>query len=162
MPPADSGVNEPVSIVVGSGLAEISAALETAGALRSPVLFKLIVKLRGAGGQLQAGDYLFERSLSPWSLASRLIDGVYSANPVKVTVPEGLNMREIAGMLERRLPRFNTERFLQIAEASEGELWPDTYFFSPLTDEVWVAKTMRENFARQIEPLLAEVKSSGR
>ncbi len=160
--PADSGASEPISIAPGSGLGEISVALESAGALHSSALFKLVVKLRGASSRLQAGDYIFERPLSPWSLASRLMDGIYSANPVKVTVPEGLNMREVANVLERNLPRFSTERFLRIAEASEGELMPDTYFFSPLIDEVWAAKMMQDNFARQIEPLAPEIQASGR
>lgn len=162
VPPNNLRVNEPVVITPGSDLEEISSVLEGVGALKSPTLFKLLVKLRGVGGELRAGDYVFEKPLSPWMLISRLVDGVYSANPVKVTVPEGLNMREVARVLEKNLPRFSAERFLRVAEASEGELMPDTYFFSPLTDEVWAAKMMRDNFARQIAPLGAEIQVSGR
>src|SRR3989344_4320925 len=126
---------ETIIIEPGKNSSDISQILKEAGVLKSATIFRLIVKVRNLSGSLQAGDYVFEKPLSPWALASRLGEGVYSVNPLKVTVAEGLNMREIASLLEDQLPDFDIERFLSIAEANEGELMPDTYFISRFAKE---------------------------
>lgn len=160
--PANLSTVAVVEVEPGVSSTGISHILKEAKVLKSAFFFQLIVKARGLSGSLKAGEYVFEKSLSPWALVDRLAEGVYSVNPLKVTVPEGLNMREIAALLENQLPDFDVERFLSIAEASEGEFMPATYFVSPFINEAKVAALMRDNFAKQIEPLLAEIQASGR
>ncbi len=160
--PTNLPATEPVVIEAGKNSSDISHLLKEAGIIKSATIFRLIVKVRGLSGSLRAGDYVFEKPLSPWSLASRLAGGVYSVAMLKVTVPEGLNIREMASLLENQLPDFDMERFLSIAEASEGQFMPDTYFLSPFTTAPKVAALMRENFTKRIEPFLVEIESSGR
>jgi len=84
------------------------------------------------------------------------------APPIKVTIPEGFNTKEMSDIFSLKLPKFNKERFLSLAEDKEGYLFPDTYFFAAFNDEKDIIRIMQENFARKIIPFLLEIKTSGR
>ncbi|MEA1929410.1 MAG: endolytic transglycosylase MltG [Patescibacteria group bacterium] len=161
--PKSFPTNEIVLVNGGGTLKDISESLYQADAIRSRTFFELSVRLGGKSEDLKAGDYIFEEPLWIWTVVRRVEDGLYSINPAKVTIPEGLNLEETAELLARHLPRFDVDQFLLLAETDEGYLLPDTYFFSALVGEASVYEAMVSNFNQQVaEPLAEEVVSSGR
>lgn len=145
----------------GATLSEIADDLKTSDYIKSRAFFKAIVSLVfRSGNSAVAGDYVFERKLNVFSLARRIATGNHHLDPVRVTLQEGLNKFEVADILVRAMPSFNREKFLTIA--SEGYLFPDTYFFMPNSRPERVVEIMTENFERKLAPYVSEIEESGR
>lgn len=67
----------------------------------------------------------------------------FSLLQVKVTIPEGYTVKDIAEKFNR-FNNFDKENFLKIAK--EGYLFPDTYFLTGKETEENIIKKMEENF----------------
>jgi UPF0755 protein len=154
-------VNTLFTIEDGMTLDEVAHSLKSEGYIRSDVTLKLIVKaiFKNENG-VTAGDYSFERPLSVVGVAKRILAGDFHLDPVRVTVPEGLNKYETADLLVKRLPHLNKEEF--IAVASEGYLFPDTYFFPPNITPEKIVEVMRGNFDRRVATLEDKIAKFGR
>lgn len=149
------------TIEEGSTLTSITSELKEKNYIRSEFLFKVIVRgIYSGGNNAVAGEYNFDKPISAFSMARRIISGDFDLTPVRVTVPEGLNKFELAELLKTRLPQFDTETF--IALAPEGYLFPDTYFFPPNVKAEKVIKTMRDNFDEKIASIEESIEKSGR
>jgi len=145
------------SVVVreGDGVAEIARRLETAGVVRSALLLRARSRLTGRDRTIQPGAYHFETAIDMGTLLERLAAGV---EPVEVTIPEGLTVREIADLLAAR-GLGGAESFLCLASDPdfllaagvpgpqlEGYLFPDTYRFVPQVDASEILGTMVRRF----------------
>lgn len=82
-----------------------------------------------------------------WYLVRRPVQRF--AETVRVTIPEGYNVRQIGVLLESA-GLFNSEDFLKLAEGEEGYLFPDTYEFYKSTTPDNVIKKMKENFSGKV------------
>ncbi len=74
--------------------------------------------------------------------------------PVKlarVTIPEGFNVRQIAGRLEEA-GLFPAGDFAKLAQSEEGFLFPDTYEFYGHAGPEEVVLKMKENFLKKVGP----------
>lgn len=126
-----------VTLPRGSGLGEIARRLAESGVVHDQYLFRLAVYRRADDRSLKAGEYRFDKPLSPYEVLDRLVRGdVYVR---RVTFPEGLTIGDMAGVFEAA--GFGpAELFLKAArnvslvaawdrEARdlEGYLFPDTY-----------------------------------
>ncbi len=80
---------------------------------------------------------------------------------VRVTVPEGFNVRQIARRLEEA-GLFPAEDFIKLAQQEEGFLFPDTYEFYGHALPRDVILKMKENFDRKLSPYLPEAEREGR
>lgn len=125
-----------VDIPRGAGTLEISARLQSAGVLRAEWPFWLI-RLSRSRGTLKAGEYRFDRPLSPLQVYQKIASGdvfYYS-----LTIPEGYDMFQIAEAVART-GIMNQQQFLEAArhgervaafapgaKTLEGFLFPDTY-----------------------------------
>lgn len=161
-PPADFSVGTVYSVKSGLGLLPISKDLEAKGFVRSAAAFQFFVILFAGDKGVIAGDYLFNRPLSTYSLAQRMVLGRYSISAVKVTIPEGFDNLEIAGLLEEKLTDFEKDKFIELAKNEQGYLFPDTYFFFPTTSPENAIKIMRDNFNKKTAELLSEIEGSGK
>ena len=125
-----------VDIRRGADTLEISSQLEQAGVLRSEWPF-LVLRFVRPRSVLKAGEYFFNRPLSPLEVYRKIAAGdvfYYS-----LTVPEGYSMFEIADAVARTgvltAQQFLTEArrgervagFAAGAQTLEGFLFPDTY-----------------------------------
>ncbi len=145
----------------GSTLDQIAQSLKNAGYIRSPFVLKVIVKgLFNKDNHAVAGDYSFDQKLSTFQIARRILAGDFRLEPIRVTVPEGLNKYEMADLLSEYLPNFDKKKF--VAVATEGYLFPDTYFFTPNTTPEKIVTIMRDNFNRRIAPHLEDIAKFGR
>ncbi|TSC60995.1 MAG: UPF0755 protein, partial [Parcubacteria group bacterium Gr01-1014_107] len=86
----------------------------------------------------------------------------FDLSPRKITIQEGLNVFEIAELLQNHLPKFDKQKFLNLAEDKEGYLFPDTYFFAPNVKAETVIETMENNFKKKISELRLILEDSGR
>ncbi len=160
--PSDFSENTMVRIEAGSTLSEVAQDLADQAVIRRPVVFMVLSKLIGNQAGVIAGDYYFSRPPNVVTVANRLVKGKFDIDAIKVTFPEGLTVNDMAVLLDDKLPSFDRQRFVSLAEEKEGFLFPDTYFFSPFSSEADVIKEMRQNFDRQVSDLYPHIATTGR
>lgn len=132
-----------VDIPVGTGSIAIATKLQDAGVIRSRWAFGAL-RLFGAGRKgrtLKAGEYRFSGAATVEEVRARLERG--DVFTVEVVVPEGYNLFDVAGAVERAglapaaafmaagtQERGLVRRWSPEAKSVEGYLFPDTYRFS--------------------------------
>ena len=134
-----AGAEVIVNIPQGASASQVAALLGNAGLIRSPAMFRWVVRLRGSAGRLQAGEYRFAEPAGPLAVHGRLVRGGVLLH--RITLPEGLRMEEIfdllvdAGLGDReKLREAAVDPGLRELSGSgapdlEGYLYPDTYQF---------------------------------
>jgi UPF0755 protein len=157
-PPVHFPTGELVTVPAGASLDSISQTLYEDGVVRSPLAFKLIVIALGHENSVYAGDYEFTEPESIFSIAHALSVGAFGLVPIRIRIPEGATMKQMAPILSGELSRFDAPNFLAQTSTDEGYLFPDTYFFLPNATESTVIEAMRQDFTLQlasIEPVIA-------
>lgn len=160
--PGDFARGTIATVENGMTLREVADALEKENVIRSPLLFKGAVVLMNGNGTVLSGDYFFNSRPTFLSVAWRVARGVFGLAPVKVTIPEGANVFEVAWLAAKKLDKFDAKEFIRIAQKDEGYLFPDTYHFLPNAEAAEVYRTMRDNFDKKIKPLETAIKDSGK
>jgi UPF0755 protein len=151
IPPANYPVDTLYTVSSGTGLTAVSGDLHTRNIIRSPFYFKVFSVLFGGTKGVIAGDYVLADKEDVITLAHRLARGDFNLEPVRLTIPEGLNVMEIGKLVEQKFMRISAEDFVSVARASEGYLFPDTYLFLPNAQAEDIVKVMRENFDEKIK-----------
>ncbi|MCX6703170.1 MAG: endolytic transglycosylase MltG [Candidatus Zambryskibacteria bacterium] len=160
--PTDFPVDTIVSVNRGESLEEITQKFASLRLIRSPFAFRSLVILLGGEKKVTAGDYLMTNKESPLTLAWRIIEGRLGMEPIKVTIPEGLNVSEISGILGKKLALFDAELFLREAKDKEGYLFPDTYFLPPTAKPVDVILKMQKNFDEKMRSVETDIEKFGK
>lgn len=114
-----------VIIPAGSSTRSIAERLNAASILRYPSLFFIFSKIFGQGKKLKAGEYRFTAAITPYEIFDMLAYGRTIIH--RFTVPEGTSTAQIVAML------INEQALLGDITpdtVKEGELLPETYFFS--------------------------------
>lgn len=146
-----------VEIKSGSSLREISERLKDIGLIKSRTVLNTIVILGGGDDNVVSGDYLFDKPPSIFEVAERITTGDFGIEVKEVRFPEGVTNEEIALIMESRFPYFDKSAFMQLAEDSEGLLFPDTYNFLETVKAFEVYNVLKNNFEKkfaEIKPLL--------
>lgn len=154
--------NSLVSIEQGAHLDEVARTFEDRGIVTSELWLKFFVLLRGGERNVIAGDYYFPRKVGSFELSRMITHGEFGLSQIRVVIFEGLNSREIAETLAAQMPRFDKNKFIEAAKGYEGFLFPDTYFLLPNQSPENIVLQMRENFARQVQPLIDDLEKFGR
>ncbi len=144
----------------GDSVSFVAEELYEKRIIRSPYFFKGMVVLLGRGKGVKAGDYIFTKSENVYEVTKRLITADYGFEPIKITIPEGSSIFQIASIFDKNLANFDSTAFL--AQAKEGYIFPDTYSFLPNADEKEVLSVMQENFNTKIKTLSEEIKKFGK
>jgi UPF0755 protein len=131
------GAEQFVTIRQGASSVQIGRDLADAQVVSDPRLFRVALWWTGKGRSLKAGEYRFDRALSPLDIVDVLARGeVYTQ---KLTIPEGLTIEEMAKLYEAhgfgRARDFvdatrDVERIRDLdpdATDLEGYLFPETY-----------------------------------
>lgn len=170
MPMSSTADARPVVVNVspGMGAGAIADMLEQEGIIRSSLHFRLFNRIYGADTKLQAGNYLLSTDLSLPDIVRHMQHG--QVEPVVVTIPEGMHLRQIADLLASK-ELVDRERFLRVAQdetlvygngspiskpvaSLEGYLFPDTYNFVPSMSEEQIVRVMVDRFIQVALPLL--------
>lgn len=150
-----------VNVPEGSSLRALSRALKDQRVIRSRAAFEAFVIAYGGERHLLPGDYQYPRTLPVFLVARSVARGTDRLPPVKLTIPEGFTREDIATLAAAKLPKFSAANFLSKTKDLEGYLFPDTYFFFSNDTEDGVIQYLRDNFARKIAPLAADIAASG-
>jgi UPF0755 protein len=166
------GAEQFVDIAPGTGSRAIGRALVDAGVVRDEWTFRLAVFLTGTQRQLKAGEYRFAAPFSAKDVARKLARGEIFLRPV--TFPEGLSLREMAGIYESR-GLGTQDAFLAAARDTtavkaldpaardlEGYLFPDTYNVPRKMKATALVREMVQAFLRAYDgPIRQDAEARG-
>ena len=155
--PKDFPVNKLIYIERGLSLNSIASVLAKNNTIHDAFIFSAFVLATGGDTSLKAGTYVFSEKKGLFSLITALREGDFGKGEIKITFPEGYSNKEIARRLNDSLPNINEAFFLESANAFEGELFPDTYFFNPEMTVDDIITTMHENFLTKTNDLFENV-----
>lgn len=149
----------------GDSLQTVSRQLEKLGLVSSPRKFSLIVRIRGLGNRIQAGEYEFQTGETPLGIIEQLING--RVKTYQITIPEGFTMREIGDLLadtceENEFNQLIVDlKFIQKwgikAPNCEGYLFPSTYHYTRNTRCRQLLSLMLKTFTGQYQMISDEV-----
>ena len=141
-----SGSSEPVTVEIPEGASadEVGALLADEDVIRSALAFRVMAGIRGVGDDIRAGTYHLRTNMTLDEALAVITAGPPPPKEVEVTIPEGLEVIEIADTVEDSLPTVDAGRFERLAESGEfalppylpegtrtveGFLFPETYGF---------------------------------
>lgn len=153
--PMDLEDSTPINVEVpmGTTINGIAAILYEKGLIRNTGVFKLLVDLSNKANRMQAGKYSLSKDMPMRDMIDILMTGRVSVTTVRITLREGLNIRQMADELvnKYKMP-FTEEQFISAAKninryadhytflndipderrnsdyPLEGYLFPDTYY----------------------------------
>jgi UPF0755 protein len=154
-----------VEIDPGTRAPEVAQLLVSRGVLAYRLPFLLLHEAgRARHHPLKAGEYLFDRPLSPLDVYRRLIRGDVYLHVV--VIPEGSDRFDIARIVAQQLG-VSAEDFLRLTEQTslihdldpgalslEGYLYPDTYRFPRTAGPAALVAAMLGRFRRVLESQL--------
>ena len=153
-----------VVVEQGASTADIAAELKEKGVIRYPLFFRMMSRLGGHDADYKQGTFVVERHIGYHAIFRALSDPAGGqAGFVKVTIPEGFELRQIADRLEEA-GLIDRDVFYNLVESGqfdyafvreipkrenrlEGYLFPDTYSFSKTADtEQTIINAMLKRF----------------
>ncbi len=153
-----------VEIPKGSGLSSISEKLMHSGVIVNDKLFILYVMKEGWQDDLKAGEYKFEKDATMAQVVSKIVQGDVELD--RVTIPEGLTVKEIATLLHQKGVVSESEFIAETqnkelrkkllgpgVNSFEGYLFPETYSYSRSLNSKELITLMVERFKAVYEPL---------
>lgn len=169
---------ENIEIVVDEGTSakKIAEMLEEKGVISSPLFFRFYASRNGYAAKFRDGIYYFSKQDSYEDIAEKLTKQGTQASQVKVTIPEGWTIDQIAVRLEENKVCTAAQFKQAVNEASfekygfeflkgiktesqgvhyrlEGYLFPDTYYFYQTNNKngaEQAIKKMLDNFDKKI------------
>jgi UPF0755 protein len=151
-----------VHIRTSDSLLKVSNELKDKNVIHSTFLFKTLVSVLGGDKNIKSGDYLFKKGESLSNVSWQIIRGIHGVAPIKITFREGITNEEIIKLLTDKISGFDKNLFLNDPRTKQGYLFPDTYFFFPLTTTDEILNEMSINFNKKIASKENEIKSSGK
>ncbi len=146
------------TIKPGQSLTAIAKNLEKEKLITNQTYFKLFVRYKKSGKNVQAGEYLLSGSKSPVQILDILLKG--KVKLYRITIPEGLNIKDTALLVEKA-SLCKSEEFIELCKnrsfiisldikstSLEGYLYPDTYFFPKNASCKKIISTMISHFKK--------------
>jgi UPF0755 protein len=159
-----------VEIPAGAGTRAIGQRLVDAGVIRDAMTYRVALWLSGDARKLKAGEYRFDRPMTPADVLGKIARG--EVDLVNVTFREGLTIPEMAIIFESqglgpagefRAAAENTSLVADLdpkATDLEGYLFPETYGVSRHVKAPQLVAAMIERFRHVLTPELAEAAAS--
>ena len=139
--------NRTVEVLIpkGSSPHKIAKILKESDVITSQKIFLMLIKYYGYSTKLQAGLYDFNTKDSLGAIIDKIKNG--ESKNIKVTIPEGFNIKQIAKVLSEH-NICDEQKFINLAQEQnmEGYLFPNTYFLLPQMLEQEVINIMNEDF----------------
>lgn len=160
-----------VKITKGDNLRSAASKLESGQVIFNKYIFIALGRLLGKQDHVIPGEYRFNNGLTYLNVLNTVTDPQI-IRTVTVTIPEGLNIRQIGRLLQRQIG-LDSARFVEESKNDsiikllgldsgvvnlEGFLFPDTYqfFFTGANREKDVISIMAAQFRRKITPEIRE------
>lgn len=154
------------SVTAGEGGAAVARRLEREGLIRSEALFRLLMKAKGQGASLKAGDYLIGPAMRSSDILAVLVEGRQEL--LRLTIPEGATLRAVAAaaesagvataaqVLEAARDPALAERLGLAAPSADGYLFPDTYLLPRDSGGERLVELMVRTFTRRLGEAVPE------
>ncbi len=157
-----------LEIEEGKNATQIANLLKEKGIIKNIRFFLIMADLRGLTGKLQAGEYEFKGTQSPYDVLDLLATGQKYLHPL--TIPEGFTELQVAQRCEETTI-CSKEEFLQYARenpsfsfvvaqapgganaGTEGGLFPDTYYLQKNTPPIKIFERFSRRFSAVINEL---------
>ena len=168
-----SKVEVEVTIPEGANAAQVADILYEAGVIEQPWLFRLYVGFTGSGASLQSGNFTVAPAYG-YSGIIEMLQQEAARETVRVTVPEGFTVQQIASLLEEKkvcsaldfykaansrdydysfvkdIPSAQADtKYANRVFLLEGYLFPDTYEFYINERPVSALNKMPNNFNKK-------------
>jgi len=110
--------------------------------------------------KIKTGEYFFEEKIDAVSLMTKISSDTYQKNFLKITIPEGFTLRDIAFLFENKgiwqaEELWETTGLPTTKSSLEGFLFPDTYYIPTNISPESMVKIMLENFDKKTEGLFS-------
>jgi len=161
-----AGAEQFVEIAQGSGSLGIGERLVAAGVIRDMLTYRTALWMSNKGRHLKAGEYRFDRAMTPFEIIDKLARG--DVFVINVTFPEGLTFAEMAKIFEAH-GLGTAASFVQAARDPapiheldpaakdlEGYLFPETYALPRHTDAAKLTRLMVARFEKVFTPELRQ------
>ncbi|MCF7835857.1 MAG: endolytic transglycosylase MltG [Candidatus Marinimicrobia bacterium] len=131
--PNDFPTNKVITIEKGTSFKKVAADFEKQHLVRSAFWFDTVGWLLRKREDVKAGEYFFEEPVTAITLFMAITGHEYRDEFIKITIREGLTLRDIGEIFENR-EMWTTEDLLEVtgepmsANSPEGYLFPDTYY----------------------------------
>lgn len=168
--PAKDAAPIAIAIEKGESFKSLTNELKEKKIIGSPLVFRAIERLTGAGGRMQAGEHTFYAGMSYAAILAELTVG--NQGEITVTIPEGFTLDQIGDRLQKELglkkadwlamvgvnSPLENEPFVVAAKKPanvdlEGYLFPDTYRFPKNVTVDVVARTMLTTMEARVTAL---------
>lgn len=185
--PMDRNSTEEIKVIIEPGIGSrgIAERLKEEGLIRNANFFVLYVKLTGET-TLKAATYTLSPSMSVKQIVARLKGNQADSTDVQVTIKEGLNMVQLASLIEEKLGLSSSDFLTKMKDRTyvtslvkrywfltnetldseiyyplEGYLFPDTYSFAKeVTIEQFVT-TLLDQTDKVLKPYQQQMEQSG-
>lgn len=167
LPPKEFPNGSVFSVPDGYPMSKVAALLSSNNIIKSEFAFKALLTITGNNTNIVKGDYRLDRPESVVRIAFRLSNGQYGFNRIKVTIPEGSTVSDIAKIIASRLASsspsssvkaFDEATFELEAKKYEGKLFPDTYFFYENVKPSDVIEEMNKNYVAKIKEIEEKIR----
>jgi peptidoglycan lytic transglycosylase G len=153
-----------VAIPPGTSLDSASRLLATKGVVKHPWLLKSLFYYNRTQGKMKAGEYVFDRAMTPYQVYEKLLRG--EQQYLVLTIPEGTNTFDLPGILAKEgikpedvqaaMKSPSTLAELQSIDpgihSCEGFLFPETYFLTKTDDAQKILLVMIGQFKKKFLP----------
>jgi len=133
-----------IEIVAGSSLSRVASELGEAGFLRSPIIFKLMARVRGVENSIRTGEYELQPGITPVQLLDKIVNG--ESVQYRITLVEGWTFEQALQAIwsaDNIVPSLDGLSMAEVSasmnlgrENPEGLLYPDTYFYTKGTSDI--------------------------
>jgi UPF0755 protein len=156
LPRPDTSRTVSLTVAPGQSLHSIGAALRKNRVVRSELLLRAWIRMRGYEKKIQAGDYLFFAGEGIFSASEKLLHAC--AHEQSITIPEGMTVEQTASIFARAAG-IDSTAFVRLcadsafisrcaidAPSLEGYLFPDTYRLPDSVDAAEIIMRMTRQF----------------
>ena len=156
LPRPDASHTVALTVSPGQSLHSIGVALRKNRVVRSELLLRAWIKMRGYDKKIQAGDYLFFAGEGIFSASEKLLHA--RAREQSITIPEGMTIEQTASIFARKAG-IDSTAFVRLcadsafisrcaidAPSLEGYLFPDTYRLPESIDAAEIIARMTQQF----------------
>ncbi|HWY80134.1 MAG TPA: endolytic transglycosylase MltG [Candidatus Sulfotelmatobacter sp.] len=143
-------------VIQGENVRQIANNLKMQGLIKDPITFYFLVKQKGIGDKIQAGEFQLSPSMSAGKIADIL---QLATDDIRITIPEGKRAEEVSAILEAHFSTYQPSWKQQLI-VNEGYLFPDTYSFNKNVDINTIISTMEANFIKKYDSIPDGKKSS--
>jgi UPF0755 protein len=150
-----------IEILPGKNTSQIARLLKHEKLIKNEKVLIIYAKIKGLDSKLKAGKYILHPAMSIPEIVKDLSEGNVLNESIRFTIPEGLELKEIAELLEKK-GLVDSEYFIEIAKVKnfpfdflkglpgdttlEGYLFPDTYEVNKDIGEKDIIKIMLRRF----------------